>query len=109
MNCSDCEPAMRRRTLTPVKPSRPVACRRTARVHPGKASNAMSDMSAMSAVIAAFCLLTVPPAIPAAHGAESSADERARHERVAAALVEVHTHADEPDLYSPWQSLGIER
>ena len=133
MDLFDCALAARPVALTPVDSPQTLECSRTPRGHYGNASSAgsatnseksgrpgrpgnvltalkaLSAMIAMIAMIAAFCVLAVPPAIPAAHGAESSADERARHERVAAALVEVHTHADEPDLYSPWQSLGVER
>ncbi|TFH24244.1 MAG: trypsin-like serine protease, partial [Myxococcales bacterium] len=36
-------------------------------------------------------------------------DGRAERERIAAALVEVYTHASAPDLGSPWQSAGVAR
>ena len=110
MDLFDCALAARPVALTPVDSPQTLECSRTPRGHYGNASSAgsatnsgrsgrsrnvltalkaLSAMIAMIAMIAAFCVLAVPPAIPAAHGAESSADERARHERVAAALVEI--------------------
>ena len=61
--------------------------------------------AASLACVVATAFATVTAGSAAAAGAGS----RAERERIAEALVEVYTHADAPDLATPWQSLGVER
>jgi S1-C subfamily serine protease len=61
------------------------------------------------APVLAFTLALMANAAWVSWAAASEEAGRAERERIAAALVEVYTHASTPDIGSPWQSIGVDR